>query len=244
MVQNSCRITTEIELNIASMQFKNIPAQYNNSTWGIGFELPFTINVGGNGVVYKGKWIYQKSSGTLFCFMENVKNLNVIEKGSPDICWTNGNSQHKNFKYFFYYNIGQVTSVLRKFSISFDPANNINQEEMLNEKIEEYLKILGPFKPTNKIVTIICETQNFSFDQSWLAKISTVFSEMFESCDVGNAEFKVEGDKPESFTTLKNLFEKKTIKVEDITLDLALFANKYVLLVCTPRRSTTLRDAP
>ena len=63
--------------------------QYD-STWGIGFELPFTINVGVYGVVYKGKWIYQKSSGILFCFMENVKNLKVIEKGSSDLCWTNG----------------------------------------------------------------------------------------------------------------------------------------------------------
>ena len=120
----------------------------------------------------------------------------------------------------------------KKISISLiDLTNNINQEEMLNEKIEEYLMILGPFQPTNKVVTIICGSQKFSFDQSWLAKISTVFSEMFESCDVGNAEFKVEGDKPESFTTLQNLLEQKRIKVGDITSDLALFANKYVHII-------------
>ena len=101
----------------------------------------------------------------------------------------------------------------KEIIISFDPTNNIDQEEMLNEKIEEYLMILGPFQPTNKVVTIICGSQKFSFDQSWLAKISTVFSEMFENCDVGNPEFKMDGDKPESFTTLKNLSEKKIIKV-------------------------------
>ena len=139
-------------------------------------------------------------------------------------------SQFENFIYFFH-NIGQVTSLSKKFSISFDPTNNINPEEKLNEKIEEYLKILGPFKPTNKVVTIICETEKFSFDQSWLAKISTVFSEMFENCDVGNPEFKVDGDKPESFKTLKNLLEQKRIKVGDITSDLALFANKYVHII-------------
>ena len=102
---------------------------------------------------------------------------------------------------------------------------------MLNEKIDEYLKVLGPLKVTNKIVTIICGTQRFSFDKSWLAKISTVFCDMFENCNVGNAEFKVEGDKPESFTTLKNLLEQKRIKVGDITSDLALFANKYVHII-------------
>ena len=116
----------------------------------------------------------------------------------------------------------------KKIIISFDQTNNINQEEMLNEKIEEYLMILGPFQPTNKVVTIISGSQKFSFDQSWLAKISTVFSEMFENCDVGNPEFKVDGDKPDSFATLQNILEQKRIKVGYITSDLALFANKYV----------------
>ena len=102
---------------------------------------------------------------------------------------------------------------------------------MLNEKIEEYLMILGPFQPTNKVVTIICGSQKFSFDQSWLAKISTVFSEMLESCVVGNPEFKVDGDKPDSFATLQNILEQKRIKVGDITSDLALFANKYVHII-------------
>ena len=95
MEQNSCRITTEIQLYIASMQFKQIPEEYDIQ-FGTGFVLPFTINVGGNGMVHKGKWIYEKTycemtkskelsmtkSGKLYCFMENVKYLKIIEK--PD----------------------------------------------------------------------------------------------------------------------------------------------------------------
>ena len=256
MEQNSCRVTAEIELNIASMQFKNIPVQYQNLNnryalvnglyIGTGFELPFTINVGGNGMTHKGKWIYEKTdfsngqqSGRLYCFLENVKYLNVTSKGvpgsgsygsTPDVSWTKGETKLHNAMYS-HYNFGQIVSLSKKITIHFDPTNDYNKEEILNEKVEEYLKILGPFKPTNKVVTIICGSQKFSFDQSWLAKISTVFSEMFESCVVGNPEFKVDGDKPESFKTLKNLLEQKRIKVGDITSDLALFANKYVHII-------------
>ena len=90
---------------------------------------------------------------------------------------------------------------------------------------------MGPFEITKKDVTIVCGTERFSFDESWLTKISTVFRDMIENCDVGTPEFKEDSFKPESIATLKNILEQKRIKVKEITSDLALFANKYVLYI-------------
>ena len=90
---------------------------------------------------------------------------------------------------------------------------------------------MGPFEITKKDVTIVCGTERFSFDESWLTKISTVFRDMIENCDVGTPEFKEDSFKPESIATLKNILEQKRIKVKEITSDLALFAIKYVSIV-------------
>ena len=230
MEQNSCRITTEIELNIASMQFKQIPVLHNILNLGIGFELPFTINVGGNGMFHKGKWIYVKT-GVLYCYMENVKFLNVQNCGSTSN-WAKGSVGLQDAMYS-YYSIGQLTSLYQKFKITFEPTNNFNQEEILNEKIEEYLQILGPFDITSKIedFTIVCGSYRYSFDKTWLAKISTVFSAMFENTNSGMPESMEDSFKPQTIATLKKILEKKNVKVEDITSELALFAEKYVLLI-------------
>ena len=235
MEQKSCtsgtNVSAKITLNVASMQFEhkiNVRYKYGINFGRNVFELPFII-VENDAEIHKGEFIYSKNSGNLSCIMFNVTCLKVSYDSNSDRILNEFETRNDvtNAKHVFL-NIGKdQTSLLKKLIITFEPK--INQAKMLNEKIEEYLKIIEPFVQSEKAedFLIICKNKEFLFEKSLLGKISPVFRDMFENSTDGVAELEFGNDKPETMETFKNILEKKNIDVKEITSDLAFFADKY-----------------
>ena len=80
-------------------------------------------------------------------------------------------------------------------------------------------------------ITISVQGKEFGFNKGYLANISPVFKEMFENCSENN---EIDGKLTlpdettiKTMTTFTSLLKNDRIKIEEITTDLYIFAEKY-----------------
>ena len=171
MEQMSCKITAKVSINIDSNQFKEM-TQAQKSKYQLdsgGYILPFTI-VDNNGKSHEGAWFKKMYSNgiVIFCTMFNTISLDVVSQSGE---------KFDNPKV----GVRTFNEKLLDVTITFEPKSCINQQD-LSEKIEEYLKIIGPFEQSKNAedILFISNNEKIAFNKSWLTKMSPNFNTMFE----------------------------------------------------------------
>ena len=189
MEQMSCKITAKVSINIDSNQFKVMTeaqiSKYNARAYNCsngGYVLPFTI-VDNNGKSHEGAWIKKTYSNgkekkiLLVCTMFNMISLDVVSQSGGKFDNFYDDKTSRSSRYL------EINEKHLDVTITFEPEPKsfINQQK-LNEKIEEYLKIIGPFEQSKNAedILFISNNEKLAFFKSWLTKMSPNFNTMFE----------------------------------------------------------------
>ena len=214
-------ITAEIALNVDTIEYKDQQV----------FELPFTIP-GGDGSNYHGE-IKHRRSGRLACYVNDVKSLTgsismMISKGSKRVrTWTQTDTSVLNTKMLRTVKNYDVKFLKGSFTIRFEPMDEKLVEEKLINSFSSLLKQDNLEGPND--VRLVFEEKEFEFNMSCLAIISPMFKDLFENCP-GENKIPISNDVTtlQTMETFHKLLAKKSVLPQDITINLYLFADKYV----------------
>ena len=213
------KISAEIDIqDLSKLKVTRTTASHSYS------ELPFTVGLVSS---YDGKIEITMAFGRLFyikLFIPEVKliNLTVILNGEQFNCknWTGDFGKRRM----------DCKNLKCKILLTFEPSDEqVRQEHLYHTLSQMNLKSVEIF---SNDITISLQGKEFEFNKKYLSNISSVFKKMFETCSENERENKFpfpESDATtiKTMTTFTSILKNDQIKIEEITTDLYIFAEKY-----------------
>ena len=126
--------------------------------------------------------------------------------------------------------------VTGKFTLKFDLSTSIVSKK--NPKVDNFKSLLcdNAFESfdNKKNFTIICQGDKFHFNKTLLSMISEVFEKMIQDSDskeARNNSVEIDDFSPSTIEKFQKVaFESENAKNEDLSPDLLLFAQKYLIM--------------
>ena len=212
------KISAEIDIqDLSKLKVTRTTASHSYS------ELPFTVGLVSS---YDGKIEITMAFGRLFyikLFIPEVKliNLTVILNGEQFNCknWTGDFGKRRM----------DCKNLKCKILLTFEPSDEqVRQEHLYHTLSQMNLKSM---EISRNDIMISVQGTEFGFNKKYLSNISSVFKEMFENCSENN---EIDGKLTlpdettiKTMTTFTSLLKNDRIKIEEITTDLYIFAEKY-----------------
>ena len=163
----------------------------------------------------------------------DTTKTSVHKKISPD-------ASYSNFEYTGFFNT-KIDSdskflITGDITLKFDLSTTIVSKE--NQNVIDFKSLicenaLESFK-NKKNFTIICQGNEFHFNKTLLSMISEVFEKMIQDSDSKEARknsVEIDDFNPKTIQHFQIVaFESENAKNEDLTADLLLFAQKYLIM--------------